>query len=289
MLNNPNPYSERIQRVVDYVAEHLDEELDLETVAGVACFSPYHFHRIYRGLFGETLNETVRRLRLHRAAIDLLDREMDIERTARRAGYASQAAFTRAFRAEYGEPPAHYRGIRREARTDERSPAAYRVETVNLPRLRLAMIEHRGDYQLTGKVFERLIMFAATTGLLRPDTRVIGIYQDDPESVPQAELRSAACITVPNDWAPSGELKEGHVEGGQYAKIIHTGPYTELKTAYDWLYQTWLPISGEELRNLPCLEEYLNNPRQVPAKDLETAVLIPLAGESQSSNEKGRS
>ena len=67
MINNPNGYTERIQRVVDYVAGHLDEELDLETLARVGCLSPYHFHRIYRGLLGETVNETVRRLRLRRA------------------------------------------------------------------------------------------------------------------------------------------------------------------------------------------------------------------------------
>src|SRR5688572_25480220 len=144
MVNDPKGYSERIQRVAHYLAVHLDEELDLETLAGVACLSPYHFHRIYRGLLGETVNETVRRLRLHRAAIDLLDRELSIERTARRAGYASQAAFTRAFRAEYGEPPARYRGAQREAQdAGKGSAASYRVELVELPRLRVATIEHR--------------------------------------------------------------------------------------------------------------------------------------------------
>src|SRR5262245_27453487 len=128
MLNDRNRYSERIQRVADYLAGHLDEDLDLETLAGVACLSPYHFHRIYRALLGETVNETVRRLRLHRAAIDLLDRELSIERTAQRAGYTSQAAFTRAFRAEYGEPPARYRDDWREVRiAAEGNPTLYRV------------------------------------------------------------------------------------------------------------------------------------------------------------------
>jgi AraC family transcriptional regulator len=140
----------------------------------------------------------------------------------------------------------------------------------------VAAIEHRGDYQLTSKAFERLMTVAATTGLLRPDTRTIGIYRDDPVSVPQDELKSTACITVSDGWAPSGELTEARIEGGRYARIVHTGPYTELKTAYDWLYQTWLPNSAEEPRNLPCLEEYLNDPRQVPVKDLETAVMMPL-------------
>jgi AraC family transcriptional regulator len=279
MVNKPNSYSERIQRVADYLTTHLDEEVGLETLAREACLSPYHFHRIYRGLLGETVNETVRRLRLHRAAMDLLDRELSIERTARRAGYASQAAFTRAFRAEYGQPPARYRGARREAeRPEDRSATLYQVEIVHLPRLRVAMIEQRGDYRLASKAFERLMTAAATTGLLRPQTRTIGIYHDDPESVPQIELRCAACITVADDWIPSGELAEGHIEGGRYARIIHIGPYSELSAAYDWLYQTWLPSSSAEPRNDPCLEEYLNDARRVAAKDLETAVMMPLAG-----------
>ena len=278
MVNDPNSYSERVQRVVDYMAEHLDETLDLETLARVAYLSPYHFHRIYRGLLGETVNDTVRRLRLQRAAIELLDRDRSVERTGRRAGYASQTAFTRAFHAEYGDPPARYRGVRRDAQThQERTTAMYRIEIIDLPKLRVATIEHRGDYRLTSKAFERLMTFAATTGLLGPTTRTIGIYHDDPESVAQADLRSSACITVPDDWTCSGEVREGHIEGGRYARIVHTGPYGDLKTAYEWLYQTWLPSSAEEPRNLPCLEEYLNDPRQVLAKDLETAVMMPLA------------
>lgn len=270
-MNDRNGYAERVQRVVDYLSEHLDEGLDLESVARVACFSPYHFHRIYRALLGETVNDTVRRLRLHRAAIDLLDRELSIERTARRAGYASQAAFTRAFRAEYGKPPARYLGAKGVVHM-------YQVEIITLHTIRVAAIQHRGDYQLTSKVFERLMAVAATTGLLTADTRSIGIFYDDPASVPEAELRAAACITVPDHWVPSGDLTSLDIEGGRYARIVHTGPYAELKTAYDWLYQTWLPSSAEELRDLPCIEEYLNNPRQVPAKDLKTAVLMPLAG-----------
>ena len=278
-MKDSNRYAARLQRVVDHLASHLDETLDLTALAAVACFSLYHFHRTYRAQLGETVNDTVHRLRLHRAAIDLLDRDLPIERTAHRAGYASQAAFTRAFRAEYGEPPARYRETRREALLNHEGDAnLYAVEMLALPTLRVAAIQHRGDYQLTSRAFERLMTIAATTGLLRPNTRTIGIYHDDPLSVPQAELRSTACLTVPEDWAPSGELEEMQIEGGRYARIVHTGPYTELKNAYDWLYQSWLPSCTDEPRNLPCLEEYLNNPRQVPAKDLETAVMLPLAG-----------
>jgi AraC family transcriptional regulator len=276
-MKQRNGYGERIQRVVDYLAEHLDDSLDLARLAGVAHFSPYHFHRIYRGLLGETVHDTVRRLRLHRAALDLLNHELSVERTARRAGFSSQAAFTRAFRAEYGQPPARYRGARREARLNPgQEDDMYEVEIVDAGPVRVAAIEHRGDYQLMTRVFERLATAAATNRWLGPDTRIFGIYHDDPAVVPAADLRAVACMSVAKLWQPAGDVGEARIEGGRYAKVVHTGPYTELETPYNWLYRTWLPESGEEPRDLPCIEEYLNDPRQVPAKDLETAVMMPL-------------
>lgn len=84
-------------------------------------------------------------------------------------------------------------------------------------------------------------------------------------------------MTVPDDWTPSGELTEKRIAGGRYARIVHTGPYAELKASYDWLYQTWLPASGKEPRDLPTIEEYLNDARHVPPKDLQTAIMMPLA------------
>jgi len=172
MAKTTGSYAARIQRVVDYAAEHLDETLDLEAMARVAHLPPYHFHRIYRGVLGETAGDTVRRLRLYRSAIDLLDRGLSVERVARRAGYASQAAFTRAFQDEYGDPTARYRGAREKAVLEiAANPNLYRVEISVLRRLRVAAIHQLGNIRLASKAFERLMTFAATTGLLASDTQ----------------------------------------------------------------------------------------------------------------------
>jgi AraC-like DNA-binding protein len=80
-------YGRRVARVSDHIAEHLDDELDVERLAEVAHFSPWHFHRIYRETTGETVADTVRRLRLHRAAVDLTRDDDPLERVAKRAGY----------------------------------------------------------------------------------------------------------------------------------------------------------------------------------------------------------
>jgi len=102
-------YARRVERVHAYLAGHLDRDVDLDHLAGIACFSPFHFHRIYHALQGETVAESVRRMRLHRAALDLIDGALPIARIAARAGYGSQAAFTRAFRRAYGHAPSAWR------------------------------------------------------------------------------------------------------------------------------------------------------------------------------------
>src|ERR1700761_1842663 len=104
-----NPYEARLARVVAYIHDHLDDELDLNRLAEIACLSPYHWHRIYHGFCGETAAATVRRLRLHRAANELVRGEMPIDGIAQRAGYGSVQAFSRAFQASYRVPPAQFR------------------------------------------------------------------------------------------------------------------------------------------------------------------------------------
>ena len=102
-------YEERLNRVVDHIHDHLEEEIDLNRLAEVACLSPYHWHRIYTAMRGETIGATVRRLRLLRAADRLANSAMPIADIAERAGYGSSDAFGRAFREAYGKAPADYR------------------------------------------------------------------------------------------------------------------------------------------------------------------------------------
>jgi AraC family transcriptional regulator len=271
-------YLARIERVIKYVAEHLDEALDLERLARVACFSPYHFHRIYHAVQGETARDTVRRLRLHRAALDLIGGDLPIERIARRAGYGSQAAFTRAFRSSYGMPPSRYQGGAAAARKQlERNHDMYEVTLVDSPRIHVAALAHQGDYATIGQTFERLNGLAIAADLLRPGVRSFGVYYDDPAAKPAGELRSEACVQAPDGWPGSGALRALDIAAGRYARIEHVGPYAELGRAYAWLYGTWLLSSGEEADDRPCIEEYLNDPRQVPAHELRTTVWLPLA------------
>lgn len=283
-------YAIRLERVFRWLADHLDDDrLDFAVLAEVACMSPYHFHRIYHAMQGETAADTVRRLRLHRAAVELITGELPVARIARRAGYSSQEAFTRAFKTAYGVPPARYRAsfvpspTGRSERTGP-TPAEDAMDTTmtfqatirETPTLRVAALAHRGDYLNIGSTFERLAAIAGGQGLFGPWTRSFGIYYDDPSSTPRDALRADACLTVPDGMTPSGELQLREIRGGRYAVTLHVGPYAELHIPYTWLYGTWLPQSGEEADNAPSIEEYLNDARTVPASELRTEIWLPL-------------
>ncbi len=287
-MNEPtvrSDYAIRLERVIAWLVDHLDETLDLSRLADVACMSPYHFHRIYHAIQGETANETVRRLRLHRAAVELITGELPVSRIARRAGYGSHEAFTRAFKAAHGVPPARYRAAFVRIPTTHRTEDAmetmdrgisYQATTREVPRITVAALAHNGDYQTIPSTFMRLATMAGALGLFGPGTRSFGIYYDDPSATPVGALRSEACITVPDDWAPSGDLLRREIPGGRYAVVLHVGPYAELGHAYTWLYGTWLAQSGEEVADAPCVEEYLNDARTVPPAELRTAIWLPL-------------
>ena len=264
-------YAERVGRVHAFLSEHLDHDVDLDRLAGIACFSPFHFHRIYHALQGETVAESVRRMRLHRAAIDLIEGVLPVARIAARAGYGSQAAFTRAFRAAYGSPPAAYRvsasGAFQGAVTIRRSDP-------------IAVIArcHAGDYAAIGGTFERLNAAAIGRGWIGAATRYFGLYYDDPSATPAAAQRSDACVTVPSGMEAGAErdLRPLTIAGGIHAVLLHVGPYAELHRAYTWLYREWLPSSGAEPADAPCVEEYLNDPRTTPPPELRTEIWLPV-------------
>jgi AraC family transcriptional regulator len=274
-------YAERLERVFRWLADHLDDTLDLTQLADVACLSPYHFHRVYRAMQGETAADTVRRLRLHRAAVELITGELPVARVARRAGYGSQEAFTRAFKAAYAVPPARYRASFVPMPTANREESAMETmtyeATIRQTRpIRVAALRHHGAYMNIGSTFERLLALAAGQGLLGPQIRTFGIYYDDPVATPVSALRADACLALPDGKVPTGELQVGEIRGGRHAVVLHVGPYAELDRPYKWLYGTWLAQSGEEPDNAPLVEEYLNDARTVLPTALETEIWLPL-------------
>ena len=98
-----------VRKVIDYIEEHLEEELNLEQIAEHAGYSRFHLNRIFMEETGGTIHKYVQERRLTMAAEKLVDTDMDITQIAYDAGYQSQQAFSLAFKQVYLCPPGAYR------------------------------------------------------------------------------------------------------------------------------------------------------------------------------------
>lgn len=288
-------YKERILRVLVHIQNHLDEAVALEELAAIAHFSPYHFHRIFKGMVGESVMEHIRRLRLERAAHRLKLGNQSVTRIALEAGYETHEAFTRAFGAMFGESPSHFRAKHRilplqqapsevHYRPDGRLEG-YRdvqeagppleVRIVSLPITPVAFMRHIGPYGEVGQTWNKFFAWAGPKGLLGRKAKILGIVHDDPEVTPPEKVRYDVCVVVDDRFRPEGEI--GLLEiGGEFAVATHRGSYETLGATYGRLCGKWLPRSGRELRSAPPLEFYRNSPQDTKPGELRTDIHLPL-------------
>lgn len=151
------------------------------------------------------------------------------------------------------------------------------VTAKTMPALRLAAVPHTGAYTTIGPAFRTLGQIAGRAGLFEhPDARMIGIYKDDPQTTPVAQLRSAAGVVVSEDVRIPDGLVEERVDGGRFACLTHRGSYEKLPHAWRRLSTELMPAAGHRQRAAPSYERYLNDPTQVPEDALLTEICIPI-------------
>ncbi len=289
-------YKERMLRVLVHIHQRLDDPLPLAELAALACLSPCHFHRVFTGMVGESVKEHIRRLRLERAAWRLKLGGASVIQIALEAGYDSHAAFTRAFRTNFGRsptefrrregPPAHLKAASGIHFNQQHRLAHFRaaqlgdkqmnVTIKRIEPMRVAFVRHVGPYHQVGKAWDTLCTFLGKEGRLGGDSQFIGLSHDDPEVTPPDKIRYDACVTVGADFRPRGDVGVQVIAGGDYAVMTHFGPYEKLNESYTKLLGQWLPRSGRGLCSGPSLEFYLNSPESTAPEDLLTDIHVPL-------------
>lgn len=277
-----NDHERRMLRVLSHIRAHPAGDLSLDALAEVAAMSRFHWHRVFRGLTGETVAQAVRRIRMHIAAAELVGSATPIAEVAAKVGYPNLSSFTRAFTQTYGRSPAVFRTKGTLAALSPTEPTGVKqmfpITIQNRPALRLAALSHTGDYQLCGAAFERVGAIFATRNLFAHTRGMVGIYYDNPAETPVDELRSHACMIVDESFTMPDDLEEIHIPAMRCAVLEHKGPYATLAKAYDELYGAWLPASNEEPADHASFEVYLNDPTDTAPADLRTDICLPLKG-----------
>ena len=289
-------YEKRVNRVIDYVRAHLAEELSLAQLARLAAFSPFHFHRVFRAITGETLFAFIQRVRIERAAVALRDHpDESVLAVALDHGFTSAAAFARAFRAHFGMSATEWRAGGAERWRDEQARAAgprskhgqsnrkrgkaatrrvahtprkrreevsMNVRVTEWPVQHVAYMRYVGPYGAHGipELWMKFKKWIETHDLGSDSTITLGVAHDDPNITAAEQCRYDACVVVPQGFTPDRWVNVMDVPGGKCAVSEFVGTAHEIREAWEELYRSWLPGSGFQPDDRPCFEVYRGNP-----------------------------
>ncbi len=292
---------------MDHIDRHLDRQLDLSSIAAIANFSPFHFHRIFTMMTGETPAGYVQRMRVEKAASILQNNpRISITEIAEMCGFGSVSLFSRSFRACFGVTASEYRlreravlshnGLRYSKNGQLVSKNVKhgfdfdvqlcsvnlkqiifmntKVEIKEMPELQVAYIRHTGAFDQIGKAYEKLAKWAGPRGLFGPGTKTVTVYQDDPSVTAIEKVRQDACITLAGDVKVDGEIGKAVIAGGKYA----VGRFQIDAAGFEKAWNTmsmWLIDNGYQYNGSPY-ELYHNSMEDNALQNFDVEICIPV-------------
>ena len=275
----------------------LGEPLRLNEVAAAACLSPFHFHRVFKALLGETLNQFVKRQRLERALFLMSHApRRSLTDVALDCGFSSSSDFSRSFKQRYGLAPRvfdlqTFRNARREefgrllssqhgsarftAPPVGHNPDGFEAKLRDLPARTVAYIRVLDPYRqgVAQAACERLLAWAIKRGLA--DGQWLGYMWDEPEIVALADCRYDVALVV-DDVRPAGEIGRFDFPPMRVAEVVLSGDIALEARAIDWLYKTWLPLSGYVPDDQPAFEAWIGRPFAHGNAHFELACQLPV-------------
>ena len=278
-------YIERIHRVVGYLNQRAEATPTLQDLADIAGISPFHFHRVYRAITGETPAGTLRRLRLARATVMLKEPQKPITEIAFDVGYESSQAFSKAFREVTGfsasglrQEPQKLEAVIRDLSSppEQSATKTLEVKLVSVEPFKVIASRHVGPAKGVFKVYGDLLRWAEETDRGKAFRGIYGIPTDDPRGVPEEECRFDCCFNFGPTVQPDETHRAVFLGGGLYAVTRHLGPYEGLEGKYDFLYGPWLSSSGYALRENPSYNHYQADPDTLPPEKWETDIYVPI-------------
>lgn len=274
-------YLERVRVVMDHVRGHLTDDLGLNELAEVAHFSPYHFHRIFKAIAGETLAEYTRRARLDRALYLMKGAPAkSLGTIALDSGFKSQSDFSRVFRAKFGFAPSRWDrvsdltgvepwGERPEGAGPGRygapdSPFEARVRTH--PAARIAYLRVRDPWRGNAleRGFEVLVEHLEDAGVAWEHAAMFGLSWDSYDATPIERVTFDLAFEVGQHVeAVGGPIGVMDLPEVLSVDVHSDGPLIRIAQAWDHLYLEWLPGSTYEPADLPALKRFRRLPTEI--------------------------
>ena len=290
-------YVERVNLAIDHVVNHLHEPLRLRDLSRAARLSPFHFHRVFQALVGETPAEFVKRLRLERAlGLMARSRAPSLTSIALACGFSSSSDFSRCFKQRFDVPPSAFDlKAWREVRGDELSktveqggqrphlerlpprlnPDKFSVRIRDISERTVAYIRVSRPYQgdAVVRAAQRLIAWAERQELA--NGQWLGYQWDNPEITSLEDCRYYVAVEAER-FTPKGEVGRFKFPPMVVAEVeIRGGLDLELR-ALQWLYGSWLPRSGYVPDDNPGFEAWIGRPFAHGLEYFEMHVQLPI-------------
>lgn len=250
-IKNMKPaYVKRVLKVLIYIEDHLEEEIHTKTLADIACYAPFHFHRIFQSIVGETTQQYIKRLRLEKAAAKLRYSQESITDIAL-IDFDSSSAFAKAFKKCMGTSPRNYRLLYTEANIMTRKiqdllpiiPAIEPIQDIGV-----WFVRRTGNYTISSQqAWDTMVDFIKKNKLDMQNLRCFSIVPDNPEITSEEKLRFDACIEARADIRPEGEMAHQTLKGGKYAVFTHMGSHEQISDTFDRIFLKWLPDADQNI------------------------------------------
>jgi AraC family transcriptional regulator len=283
-----------LAKVLDYIEAHLLERLELEELADVANYSPWHFHRLFTSIIGMGVGEYIRRRRMSEACRELVFTIRPISAIARRYQFNSQAAFTRAMKALCGNTPG---SIRSQMGPLTRFSPVNLIQYARHYRKGAIMLsprfEHKDAFTVVG-IARQFNMSNNTIPLLwnefnqrREEIKhaiceaAVGVcyYDSSYNSCPDKAFTYMAgyCVSSADDL-PEGMVSRT-IPACEFAVFEHRGALDTLQQTYDHIFREWMPTSEYEMVEQDDFEWY-DDRFEFGASDSIMEIWIPVKKKS---------
>ncbi len=264
----------RINNALYEIHRDISAPHSAKKLARIAAYSEQHFHRVFKAVVGETVNNYIRRTRLEHAANQLMfDDQSSVLEIAEKCGFNSLSSFIKVFSASFNVTPGVWRNSNRAqhpqhylseprlaegyARTKQQPLGT--PDIIYRPPQTAVYVRHKGYGKSIKKAWQVLLSWARTHHIANNTTEQIGLHHSNPAWTPLQECRYVACLTINKPIVRRGVINTLTIPGGDYAVFNLQGQYGDLVPYMDKILTQWLPHSGFILDTTPILAIYQKN------------------------------
>lgn len=277
---------EQINLALAHIHFNFGDKLTAEELANISGYSIFHFHRIFKEITGENVNDYIRNTRLEKASNLLLyNQHQTIETIAINAGFATAAGFRTAFKKKFLVSPKDWRKSGYDTSSTKLNEALEYIEkeydikppliVTNEPIPMLYTLVYGYKNNMSSE-WNQLKELCEDSGVLDAPHRYIGLFHNHPSFASFSNSRYIACIETQEDVYRSGKMGKCVISGGRFAKFEFTCSHKDLYKMMHLAYISWLPESDYEVRNFPAYVEYKNPEALLKNEVLEIDFYMPI-------------